>query len=208
MAFPRKTTNPDALLKEVVKAATGGQTFKQATRAISLDEKESLGRSIGRDVDEWRAEFAEALRRTGSKLLSRLEESIDDIKPDALAYSLAVVADKASAIEGRNQVHAASVNIQVNNYGPQSKDDLLASLDGRPLIKEALNAANVTLSASTAVNAQASGKQDLGQSITEIIHNREMCDNGDGGSLQGPTENISVNPDILIRESNPDEKLT
>jgi hypothetical protein len=125
-----KKTNGEKLLKEVVIAATGGKSFKQATREIAPKEKDALSRVIGRDVEEWRMEFAAALRRTGTKLLQRLEDKIDDIKPDALAYSLAVVADKASAIEGRNQVNAASVNIQVNNYGSASKEDLISLLSG------------------------------------------------------------------------------
>ncbi len=130
MQHLKTASSSDKLLKEVVIAATGGQTFKQATREISEREKESLSRAIGKDVDLWRADFAQALRRTGTKLLQRLEDSIDDIKPDALAYSLAVVADKAAALDGRNQVNAASVNIQVNNYGSASKEELLAALNG------------------------------------------------------------------------------
>ena len=33
-------------------------------------------------------------------------------------------------MEGRNQLQSASVNIQVNNYGPAAKDSLLSDLDG------------------------------------------------------------------------------
>ncbi len=38
--------------------------------------------------------------------------------------------DKAAALDGRTQLHRASVNIQVNNYGSAPKDALLADLDG------------------------------------------------------------------------------
>lgn len=149
MAQPKLTTDPDKLLERVVLAATGGTAFSgiNRQREISEREKESLSRAIGRDVEQWRAEFAVALRRTGSKLLQRLEDSIDDIKPDALAYSLAVVADKASALDGRNQVNAASVNIQVNNYGTASKESLLAMLNGQEMAAQesAKNGANESL---------------------------------------------------------------
>lgn len=129
---PQRKAGPD-IMKEVVRAAMGGKTFKQATREISNKEKDSLGRCLGKDVDLWRQEFAQELRATGSELLAQLRAKQDELKPGEIAYSLAVVVDKASSIEGRNQVLASSVNIQVNNYagaGGPTKAELLASLSG------------------------------------------------------------------------------
>lgn len=119
-----------ALLPEVVKTALGAQSFRQATREVSQAERESLSRCIGMDVDEWRSRFGAQLREAGNEALAQLREKMGAIKPDALAYTLAVLVDKASAMEGRTQLQNASVNIQVNNYsasGP-SKGELLSSL--------------------------------------------------------------------------------
>lgn len=127
----QRTTDPNKLLAEVVQAATGGKAFKQATRALGENERQSLSRAIGMDVDEWRIEFGQKLRETGSKLLQLLHDKADDIKPDALAYSIAVMADKAQALDGRSQLANASINVQINNFGGASKSSLLDQLEGR-----------------------------------------------------------------------------
>lgn len=128
------------IIPDVVSAVCGTGTLRQATRALGQEQRDSLSRAIKMDVDEWRAEFAQQLRATAQELLAITRRDIEMIKPDARGYTIAVLVDKANAIEGRNQVHAASVNIQVNNFGPQGKDELLASLDGRAMAKAALQA--------------------------------------------------------------------
>lgn len=81
-------------------------------------------------MDEWRAEFGAQLRVAGGEALAQLREKMPQIKPDALAYTLAVLVDKAATLEGRNQINASTVNVQVNHYGTSgpSKADILAGL--------------------------------------------------------------------------------
>jgi hypothetical protein len=127
---PPKTINGQALIPAVVSAALGAQTFRKATREIAQEEKDALSRVLRQDVDEWRSDFARQLRETGQELLALTRRDLALIKPDARAYTLAVLIDKASALEGRSALTNASVNIQVNNYGSAPKESLLADLDG------------------------------------------------------------------------------
>ncbi len=130
MRNPQKQVDGKTLITEVIGAALGAQSFTGAVRALGQDEKQSLARAIRMDVDEWRSEFAAKLRETGSALLADLHARKDELKAGELAYSLAVCVDKAAALEGRSQLNASSVNIQVNNFGPTSKDALLSQLFG------------------------------------------------------------------------------
>ncbi len=130
MANPQRKVDGKDLITDVIGAALGAKTFTQATRQISEPERQSLSRAIRMDVDEWRAEFAAKLRETGSALLADLHARKDELKAGELAYSLAVCVDKAATLEGRSQLNASSVNIQVNNFGPTSKDALLSQLFG------------------------------------------------------------------------------
>lgn len=131
MPTPLKTTAPEKLLERVVQAATGGKTFKQATREISEAERQSLSRAIGMDVEEWRQQFGQELRKAGSLLIADLIARKDELKAGEIAYSLAVVTDKAQALDGRSQLASASVNVQINHFGGATKSALLDQLDGR-----------------------------------------------------------------------------
>ena len=135
MARQKKTVDGAKLLPDVLQAALGAKTFTQASRPLSQQERDSLSRAIKMDVDEWRAQFSAQLRATGSALLEDLHRRKDELKAGELAYSLAVCVDKASILDGRNQLSASSVNIQVNNFGPATKDSLLNQLSGH--IKQA-----------------------------------------------------------------------
>ncbi len=127
---PKKKTKGLELLPNVVQAALGAQTFKQACKPISQEEKDSLSRAIRMDVDEWRMHFGAQLRQAGDEALTQLRAKMGEIKPESLAYTLAVLVDKASAMEGRNQLQNATVNVQVNNYGTAgpTKADILSGL--------------------------------------------------------------------------------
>lgn len=127
----KRTIDGKALIPEVVAAAIGAKSFTKATRELTPDEAASLSRTLRMPIEEFRAELGQQLRETTAELLAITRRDLELIKPDSRAYTLAVLIDKAQALEGRNQVNNASVNIQVNNYGSATKDSLLASLQGR-----------------------------------------------------------------------------
>lgn len=116
----------------VIECALGARTFDHRTLDCSHDDKKALGRLLKPDVDTWRAEFAQQLRSTAAKALADLDASISKIPPAAKAYTLAVLVDKASAMEGRATMAGANVNIQINQFSGQTdKSALLDAITGK-----------------------------------------------------------------------------
>ena len=120
-----------ALVGQAVNAVMAGKSPGRALRReLSGSARAALTAKLGMDVDIWREQFCAKLRRTSDRLLDRLERSVDKLPIQSLAYNLAVVVDKHSAIDAK-AVASGSVLVQVNNYGStQSKDDLIAQLKG------------------------------------------------------------------------------
>jgi hypothetical protein len=124
------TTDGKALIPDVVSAALGARTFAQASKPLSDDQKDLLGRALRMDVDEFRAQFASQLRSTAAGLLDQLQARMNELKPGEIPFALSVMVDKANAMDGRSALNNASINVVVNNFGPQKKDSLLSELDG------------------------------------------------------------------------------
>ena len=127
-----------ALIPEALNALL---TQKLPSTALTANDERRLSYALGMSVDEWRKEFGTQLRETASELLTLTRAELARIKPDARAYTLAVLVDKATALEGRQSLNQASVNIQVNNFGPNPRESLIASLVN-PRIAQAEKEAN------------------------------------------------------------------
>lgn len=125
-----KTVDGMSLLPDMVQAALGARTFAQASKPLSDDQKDLLGRALRMDVDQFRQEFAAQLRSTGALLLDQLQARANELKPGEIPFALSVMVDKAASLDGRAALQNASINIQVNNYGAAPKESLLADLDG------------------------------------------------------------------------------
>ena len=99
-----------------------------------------MQRVTGETVEQFNSRLSEKLRTIADKTASRIEEKLDkdQFKTSELGFILTVAEDKRTRLDGTQQLHGSSVNIQVNNFGPSSKDALLDQLDGR--IKQALKA--------------------------------------------------------------------
>lgn len=82
------------------------------------------------DVDVWRQQFAQKLRETGEELLELTRQELEDIPPAARAYTLAVLIDKAQVLEGKNALQNSQVNVQINNFGDLSREELMKKLHG------------------------------------------------------------------------------
>ncbi len=126
----KRVKDAATLVAPCVSAVTGGHALSHAMRPLAQAEKDSLSRALGTDVDAWRAEFSTQLRATSSRMLAALDRDLEELEPHNRAYALDVLIRNAALIEGRNLVHASSVNIQVNNYGETSREQLIASLEG------------------------------------------------------------------------------
>ena len=123
----------EKLLPDAVKAALGAKAFSHAAAPLSEQGKQYLNQALRQDVDEWRKEFSGKLRAAASDLLQLTMEEMQDIPPAARAYTLAVLVDKAQVLEGKTALNGASVNVQINNYGGTSKEDLIRKLRGEDI---------------------------------------------------------------------------
>lgn len=122
-----------ALIPVAVSAAIGARSFSRGSTPLSALEHEFLSRSLRCDLDEWRKEFGSQLRQAGQELLLLTYREMEKIPPAARAYTLAVLVDKALALEGRSSLQSASVNVTVNNFNGQTpKAAILDALAGRP----------------------------------------------------------------------------
>lgn len=127
---PRKVDG-EKLLPEVVKAVLGSKTLKAATAPLSEQGKRYLSQAIKGDVDQWRAEFSSKLRSASEEMLEALRQDIGNMPAASRAFALSVLVDKAQLLEGKVAMSNASVNVQINNYGNVSKEDLIKKLHGQ-----------------------------------------------------------------------------
>lgn len=131
MPRPQKKVDADKLLPEVVSAALGGKTFKQATRELSQEDADKLSRALGKTVEQFRQEFAEQLKLGAQEALDLLRLRLRELKAGELAFALSVLTDKSVAMDSRGATLNASVNQQVNNFYGLEKDQILALLSGK-----------------------------------------------------------------------------
>lgn len=91
---------------------------------------ERLSRSLGMPMEEFNQRLGERLAIISNKIASRIEEKIDadEFKPGELGFIFSVSEDKRRALDARAQLGASQVNIQVNNYGDKSRDEIIAAL--------------------------------------------------------------------------------
>lgn len=101
-------------------------------RAISEDDRRMLQRVTGETVEVFNRRITEKLRVIEDMAAERAIEALerDEFKPSELGFILSVAHDKRTHIDGSSSL-AASVGTQVNNFYLSSKEELIASLDGR-----------------------------------------------------------------------------
>lgn len=131
MPHPKKTVKGEKLIPGVVRAVIGKAAIAKETQALSIKDRESLTRAIRMDVDVWRQQFAQKLRETGEELLELTRQELQDIPPAARAYTLAVLIDKSQVLEGKNALQNSQVNVQINNFGDLSREELMRKLHGQ-----------------------------------------------------------------------------
>lgn len=127
----KKPINGEKLIPGVVKAVIGRSAIAKETQALSIEGRKHLQRAIKMDVDVWRQQFAQKLRETGEELLELTRQELQDIPPAARAYTLAVLIDKSQVLEGKNALQNSQVNVQINNFGDLSREELMRKLHGQ-----------------------------------------------------------------------------
>ena len=127
----KKPIDGAKLIPGVVKAVIGRSSIAKETQPLSIEGRKHLQRAMKMDVDEWRAQFAAKLRETGEELLELTRQELQDIPPAARAYTLAVLIDKSQVLEGKNALQNSQVNVQINNFGSMSREELMKKLSGQ-----------------------------------------------------------------------------
>jgi hypothetical protein len=105
--------------------------LKGRKRSIpSKADCERLTRSLGVSMEEFNQRLGEKLALISDKIATRIEEKLDndEFKAGELGFIFSVSEDKRRALDVRAQMGASQVNIQVNNYGDKSRDEIIAAL--------------------------------------------------------------------------------
>lgn len=128
-----KLVNPD----EVIEAAatriiSGGELSAKALNQTmpSFEDTKRLQRVLGTSIEDFNQKLANKLAMLSDKIANRIEEKIDEdqFKPGELGFIFSVTEDKRRALDARSQLGSAQVNIQVNNYGDKTREEIMADL--------------------------------------------------------------------------------
>lgn len=134
---PNRTYQPQKLINAVAQAAleTGGVGLARhpQLKEVSKDDRAVLQRVVGMSVEEFNSRLMSKLDNLADKILDRMLETVDDTPLNSLGFNLSVAIDKRQRLQGLNATQAANVNIQVNNYGGMSKEEIIAKLTGKPV---------------------------------------------------------------------------
>jgi hypothetical protein len=111
--------------------AGGPLSAKSATKIMPTKaDTVRLQRVLGVSIEEFNQRLGEKLAVLSDKIASRIEEKIDDneFKAGELGFIFSVTEDKRRALDARAQLGSAQVNIQVNNYGDKTREEIMADL--------------------------------------------------------------------------------
>lgn len=136
--MPVNPLDPEQAIDAAVDRALTGKPILPATFKKLPPTKtdcERLERMLGVPLDEFNQRLAHKLALISDKIAGRIEEKVDadEFKPGELGFIFSVTEDKRRALDARTQVGAAQVNIQVNNYGDKSRDEIIAALMPAPV---------------------------------------------------------------------------
>lgn len=133
-----RTYQPQKLINAVAQATleTGGIGLVRhpGLREVSKNDRAVLQRVVGMSVEEFNSRLMSKLDNLADKILDRMLETVDDTPLNSLGFNLSVAIDKRQRLQGLNATQAANVNIQVNNYGAMSKEEIVAKLTGQSLV--------------------------------------------------------------------------
>ena len=102
---------------------------------VSDSDKKLFQRIVGISVDEFNQRRGTKLDQLADRIVDRMLDTVDDTPLPTLGFNLSVAIDKRQRLAQMSAAGNANVNIQVNNYGQLSKEEILAKLMGKPLAK-------------------------------------------------------------------------
>jgi len=135
MGRNKRTYGPQGLIEKVAKAALekGGVGLKNhpLLSEVTAADAAVIQRVVGMSVEEFNQRIGSKLDQLSDKILDRMLETVEETPLTTLGFNLSVAIDKRQRLAGMSAAGNAAVNIQVNNYGDMSKEEILAKLTGR-----------------------------------------------------------------------------
>jgi hypothetical protein len=142
--MPVKPMDHEEAIEAAVDRALTGKRIVPATFSTppSKADCNRLQRALGVNLEQFNQQLAQKLAVISDKIAGRIEEKIDnnEFKPGELGFIFSVTEDKRRALDARAQLGSAQVNIQVNNYGDKSRDEIIAALLPQPVAGPAFTA--------------------------------------------------------------------
>lgn len=137
----KRVYDPAELADATADSILSGKSLRTNPRLgpVTEHDRATLTRITGETVDVFNERIALHLRDIADLASQRIRQKLeaDQFKPGELGFILSVAHDKRLSLDGSRALNAASVNIQVNNYGTTAKESLLADLDGLSNVKQA-----------------------------------------------------------------------
>jgi len=131
----RTTYSPQKLVNSLAVATLEGRGLglkkHPALANVTNEDKRLLQRIVGITVEEFNQRLIGKLDTLADKIVDRMLDTVDETPLQTLGFNLAVAIDKRQRIAGLNATQGANVNIQVNNYGSLSKEEIVARLSGK-----------------------------------------------------------------------------
>lgn len=144
---PVTPINPDEAIEVAANSILTGKkiTPSQFKSPPTLADCDRLQRALGVSMEQFNQQLAEKLAIISDKIANRIEEKVDndEFKSSELGFIFAVSEDKRRALDARTQLGAAQVNIQVNNYGDRSRDEIIAALLPPTIPADPVNPLNI-----------------------------------------------------------------
>lgn len=98
---------------------------------VSRDDREVLQRVAGMSVEAFNERLTGKLESLADRIADRMFNEVDKMPHQSLGFNLAVAIDKWQRLKGVTASTSGNVNIQVNNFGALSKEELIARLSGK-----------------------------------------------------------------------------
>jgi hypothetical protein len=137
--MPRKLSEErKKLVDAAATAILEGRSLRRDPRLgpVSDNDRKVFVRVAGMSVEKFNAELANELSDVSAAVIAKIKGKLesDEFKASELAFVLSVAEDKRARLTGQNMLTNAQINVQVNNYGERSKDDIIGSLFGNKAI--------------------------------------------------------------------------
>lgn len=139
---------------------------------VTNDDKRIIQRIVGMSVEKFNERLMGKLDRLTDLVIDRMIRDIDDMPMHTLPFAMAVTIDKKRALAGASATAGSNVNIQVNNFGSMSKEEIIAKLSGKMDIGDA--------------GGGSGGNVQLAEEVVET----EAGEAGEAGEAEGKLETI------------------